>query len=184
MSSERDLKEKLRKIEALFAGAATPGEKAAAAAVDRIKARLQETGSREKSVEVRFSLHDPWSRRLFIALCRRYGLRPYRYPRMRQQSVVVNAPATFLDNVLWPEFLQIDEALDLEWRSEIGKLGRDKWHYLFRRFELARLTNRGLVFLNIGLVAFKHLGIAIDGNKSMVCYAIDMFTNEFNSRKL
>jgi hypothetical protein len=112
MSSERDLKEKLRKIEALFAGAATPGEKAAAAAaVDRIRARLRETGSREKSVEVRFSLHDPWSRRLFIALCRRYGLRPYRYPRMRQQSVVVNAPATFLDNVLWPEFLQIDEAL-------------------------------------------------------------------------
>lgn len=112
MSSETDLKEKLHKIEALFAGAATPGEKAAAAAaVDRIRARLRETGSREKSVEVRFSLHDPWSRRLFTALCRRYGLRPYRYPRMRQQSVVVNAPATFLDNVLWPEFQQIDEAL-------------------------------------------------------------------------
>ena len=65
----------------------------------------------QKPVEVRFSLPDPWSRRLFIALCRRYGLRPYRYPRMRQQSVVVNAPASFLDNVLWPEFLQIDEAL-------------------------------------------------------------------------
>lgn len=112
MSSETDLKEKLRKIEALFAGAATPGEKAAAAAaVDRIRARLREMGGRERPVEVRFSLHDPWSRRLFIALCRRYGLRPYRYPRMRQQSVVVNAPETFVDNVLWPEFQQIDEAL-------------------------------------------------------------------------
>jgi hypothetical protein len=41
---------------------------------------------------------------LFIALCRRYGLRSYRYPRMRQQSVMLWAPQSFLDKVLWPEF--------------------------------------------------------------------------------
>jgi hypothetical protein len=41
---ESTLKEKLRKIEALFAGAATPGERAAAgAAADRIRARLRES---------------------------------------------------------------------------------------------------------------------------------------------
>ena len=108
MNDEAALRDKLRKIEALFAGAATAGEKAAAgAAADRIRARLREEEKREKPVEIRFSLPDPWARQMFIALCRRYGLRPYRYPRMRRQSVIVRAPETFLNTVLWPEFQQI-----------------------------------------------------------------------------
>ncbi len=112
MAGESTLKEKLRKIEALFAGAATAGERAAAgAAADRIRARLRESEGRERAVEVRFSLPDQWSRRLFIALCRRYGLRPFRYPRMHRQSVVVKVPRSFLDQVLWPEFAEINAAL-------------------------------------------------------------------------
>jgi nitroreductase len=88
MDDEAALRDKLRKIEALFAGAATAGEKAAAgAAAERIRTRLREEEKREKPVEMRFSLPDPWARHLFIALCRRYGLRPYRYPHMRQQSL-------------------------------------------------------------------------------------------------
>lgn len=66
---------------------------------------------REQPVEIRFNLPDPWSRQMFIALCRRYGLRPYRYPRMRRQSLMVRAPETFLNAVLWPEFQQINAAL-------------------------------------------------------------------------
>ena len=112
MNDEAALRDKLRKIEALFSGAGTAGEKAAAgAAADRIRARLRREEKREKSVEVRFSLPDPWSRQMFIALCRRYGLRPYRYARMRRQSVMVRAPETFLNTVLWPEFQEINAAL-------------------------------------------------------------------------
>ena len=112
MASESVLLEKLEKIEALFAGAKTPGEKAAAgSAADRIRARLKHTERREKAVEIRFSLPDPWSRRLFCALCRRYGLRPYRYHRMKRQSIVVRAPSSFVDEVLLPEFEQLNEAL-------------------------------------------------------------------------
>ena len=45
MTSEEQLRARLRKIEALFAGAATPGERLAAeAALARIKARLAEAG--------------------------------------------------------------------------------------------------------------------------------------------
>ena len=117
--NEATLRDKLRKIEALFAGAATTGEKAAAgAAAERIRARLREEEKREKPVEVRFSLPDPWSRQMFIALCRRYGLRPYRYPRMRRQSVMVRAPETFLNSVLWPEFQEINAALT-EYLAEV-----------------------------------------------------------------
>jgi hypothetical protein len=119
MNDEAALRDKLRKIEALFSGAGTAGEKAAAgAAADRIRARLRAEEKREKPVEMRFSLPDPWSRHLFIALCRRYGLRPYRYPRMRRQSVMVRAPETFLNGVLWPEFQEINAALS-EYLSQV-----------------------------------------------------------------
>ena len=106
------LRDKLRKIEALFAGAATPGERSAAgAAAERIRARLAESARHESAVELRFSVADPWSRQLLIALCRRYGISPYRYPRMRRQTIVVKAPRSFLETVLWPEFQQINAAL-------------------------------------------------------------------------
>ena len=73
------LREKLRKIEALFAGAATPGERdAAEAAMLRVRSRLTELERSEQPVEMQFSIQDHWAQRLFVALCRRYGLRPYR----------------------------------------------------------------------------------------------------------
>jgi hypothetical protein len=112
MSSEAELKEKLRKIETLFARATVPGERlAAGAAAERIRGQLKEIEERERAVEGLFTLSDPWSRRLFVALCRRYGLRVYRYPRMKRQSLVVKAPKSFVDRVLWPEFRQINTAL-------------------------------------------------------------------------
>ena len=112
MSDEFILRAKLRKIEALFAGAGTAGEKAAAgAAAERIRSRLREIGRTEKPIELRFSIPDPWSRQLFMALCRRYGLTPFRYRRMQRQSVLVQAPESFLRGVLWPEFTELNKAL-------------------------------------------------------------------------
>ena len=71
-SAEARLREKLRKIEALFAGAGTAGEKAAAgAAADRIRALLGKAAGSEAPQEIKFSVPDIWSRQLFIALCRR-----------------------------------------------------------------------------------------------------------------
>jgi hypothetical protein len=76
MMSEDRLREKLRKIEALFAGAATPGERAAAgAAAERIRLQFETASKTERQEEFKFSIPDPWSRQLFTALCRRYGLR-------------------------------------------------------------------------------------------------------------
>lgn len=109
---EAQLREKLRKIEALFAGAGTAGERMAAeAALERLRARLAETQKRDKPIEMQFSLGDQWSRRLFIALCRRYGLRPYRLPRQRLTTVMLRVPKGFVDQVLWPEFQELNAAL-------------------------------------------------------------------------
>jgi len=119
MTPEQSLREKLRKIESLFAGAATEGEKAAAgAAADRIRDRLGQVAGKEKSIEVKFSISDTWSRQLFVALCRRYGLRPFRYRRMHRQTIIIKAPKSFVEQVLWPEFEELDAAL-IAYLSEI-----------------------------------------------------------------
>jgi tRNA nucleotidyltransferase (CCA-adding enzyme) len=112
MSTESQLREKLRKIEALFAGAGTSGERLAAeAALERVRARLAELGRQDPSIEMQFSMPDQWSRHLFLALCRRYGMKPYRYYRQRRNTIMVRAPKRFLDQVLWPEFSELDQAL-------------------------------------------------------------------------
>ena len=80
MTTEQELREKLRKISALFEGATTRGERsAAAAAIERVKKTLSTMLESERPLEMQFSLPDRWQRRLFAALCRRYGLEPYRY---------------------------------------------------------------------------------------------------------
>lgn len=109
--TERQLRDKLRKIAALFEGAATPGERsAAAAAMARLKSVL--AAAPERPVEMQFGFPDAWRRRLFSALCRRYGLEPYRYTRQRYTTVMVKVPRSFVDRTLWPEYVQLNEALD------------------------------------------------------------------------
>ena len=109
---EQDLLDKLRKIERLYAGAATQGEKDAAAdAIARIKRRIGEASKVERPIEYKFTLSDGWSKKLFIALLRRYELRPYRYTRQRRNTVMVRVPRSFVDETLWPEFLELSKVL-------------------------------------------------------------------------
>ena len=109
---EAALVEKLRKIEALFAGATTDGERVAAKeAKARILQRLQETEKLDPPVEYRFKLADPWSRRVFVALLRRYGLHPYRYPRQRRTTVMAKVTRRFVEETLWPEYEQLSKTL-------------------------------------------------------------------------
>jgi len=109
---EDTLLEKLRRIEALHAGATTAGERTAAAeARERILTRLAQQRESDPPVEYRFSLANGWSRRLFLALARRYGLRPYRYPRQRANTIMVRVPRSFVDATLWPEYQALNGAL-------------------------------------------------------------------------
>jgi len=82
----------LRKIEALFARAGTDGERqAAGAALERIRERLARAQRADRVIEIKFTFPDGWARRLFLALCRRYGLHPYRYKRQRRTTVMLRA---------------------------------------------------------------------------------------------
>jgi hypothetical protein len=112
---EGTLVERLRRLEALHAGTKFDGEREAARrAAEKIRGRLAELRGHEKDEVYRYSLPDPWERKLFLALCRRYGLKPYREPGRRYSTVLVRAPETFQSKTLWPEFQALREELNAQ----------------------------------------------------------------------
>lgn len=105
-----ELIEKIRKVEALFSGTNSPGEKQAAGkALERLQAQLG--APPEKTVDWKFSLPDPWKRQLFVALCRRNGLTPFRQYRQRSTTVMVRCNQAMVDQILWPQFLELSKLL-------------------------------------------------------------------------
>lgn len=121
--------EQLPKIEALLAGAGTPRElDAADAALERVTARLAEQARRDPPIEMQFSMPDSWSRQLFVALCRRYGLQPYRFRRQKRTTVVLRVPRGFSDTLLWPEFLELDRALRARLQGVTMRIIHDAIH--------------------------------------------------------
>lgn len=112
MIDEQQLIEKLQRIERLHSGATTVGERIAAAnALERIRQRLEEARQSDPPVEYQFTMSDMWSRKLFVALLRRYGIRPYRYHRQRHTTVMARVPEQFVEETLWPEFEDLNKTL-------------------------------------------------------------------------
>lgn len=129
MMIEGTLLEKLRKIEALHAGTTVAGEREAARrAAERIRARLAELRAREQDEVLVYSLTDPWKRKLFVALCRRYGLVPYREPGRRYSTVLVRAPQTFQQRILWPEFTALADELHAHLNELTERVIREAIH--------------------------------------------------------
>jgi hypothetical protein len=89
---------------------------------------LAAAASTELEIEMRFTIPNPRSRRLFIALCRRYGLKPFRYARIKRQTVIVKAPRTFLKRTLWLQFVEIDTALTSYLDDITDKVIREEVH--------------------------------------------------------
>lgn len=111
-NNEKNIIEKLKRIQALFESSTFEGEKnAAEEAMCKIKEKLESEKLQDPPIEYRFSLPDTWSRKLFVALLRRYGIKPYRYPRQRSTTVMAKISKSFLDKTLWPEYEKLDNAL-------------------------------------------------------------------------
>ncbi len=112
MDNEQQIIEKLRRIEALFEGTDIQGEKSAAQlAMQRLRKKLDNVKKEDRPVEYKFCFTDMWSRKLFTALLRRYGLKPYRYARQKHTTVMVRVSETFVNEVLWKQYRQLDEVL-------------------------------------------------------------------------
>ena len=110
MGEFQDIRERLTKLEALFARGATEGERAAAgAALERMQARLEKEG--EAETEVQYSLPDVWSVRLFVAICRKHGVQPFRYRRQRRTTVMVRIRKSEFERTVAAEFRALHQEL-------------------------------------------------------------------------
>ncbi len=110
--NEAKLIEKLKTIEAIFAESPFEGERIAAdRAKQRIMERLKQWEQEDPPVEFKFSMGDMWARKVFIALLRRYGIKPYRYSGQRYTTVMAKLSKRFVNETLWPEFQEISEVL-------------------------------------------------------------------------
>ncbi|MDE0524137.1 MAG: hypothetical protein OXH79_19485 [Boseongicola sp.] len=113
MKEDGELRAKLAKLEALFRRAGSPGEKSAAgAAIERLRGRVTKAGEQpEPEVELQHSLPDIWCVDLFCAVCRKHGVRPYRYRRQRRTTVMVRVREREFYREAWPEYCQLHAEL-------------------------------------------------------------------------
>ncbi len=95
-----EIADKIRKIEALIAGAKSDGERQAA---EFAKQRLQEKIIAQP-IEYTVRLHSRWEKKLFIAICNKHGFRTYRYMRQKYTTAMVRVAKPFMELVLWPEY--------------------------------------------------------------------------------
>jgi hypothetical protein len=95
-----DTADKIRKIEALIAGAKSDGERQAA---EFAKRRLQDKIT-ALPIEYTVRLHSRWEKKLFIAICRKHGLSTYRYMRQKYTTAMVRVAKPFMESILWPEY--------------------------------------------------------------------------------
>lgn len=103
-----DLLEKIRKIEALIAGAKTQGERQAAElAKQRLEGKIA-----AQPVEFTIRLHNIWQKKLFVAICAKYQLKPYRYARQKYTTSMVRANPALLKEIVLPEFQKFDKIFE------------------------------------------------------------------------
>lgn len=125
MGQQDDIRAKLEKLEALFARGATEGERAAAgAALDRLNSRLG-SEPQEEAIELQYSLPDAWAVRIFVALCRKHGVKPYRYPRQRRTTVMVMVQRTVFDQTVMAEFNTLHAELVAYFKDTVDHLIAD-----------------------------------------------------------
>ena len=92
-TAEQQLIGKLQRIVGPFAGATTPGERLAAEnALKRIQQRVEDLRQIDPPIEYKFRFENMWSKRLFVALLRRYCIQPFRYYRRRYTTVMAEVP--------------------------------------------------------------------------------------------
>lgn len=105
--------DKIKKIEALIQGAQTKGEKnTAISAKERILSKYPAVDTENEKLEFSLRTPDSWHKRLLIAICRKHGLKPYRYKRQNYTTVMVQVNERFLNEMVWKEYLEYSDHLE------------------------------------------------------------------------
>lgn len=110
--------DKIAKIEALMASTKSEGERRAA---EFAKQRLQEKID-ARQIEYTARSRSRWEKQLFHALCKKYGLQPYRYARQKYTTTMVRSTQPFMKSILWPEYLRYLEIFEPLVEEVLGDL--------------------------------------------------------------
>lgn len=109
----KNLLDKIKKIESLISGAQTEGEKhAAISAKERILEKFPELEKNHNLKEYTLYTPNSWHKKLLVALCRKYEIKPYRYYRQKHTTVMVKINEDFLNKVLWKEYTEYSKLLE------------------------------------------------------------------------
>lgn len=107
---------KAEKIEALIEQASFKEEREETLlAKTRILSSLDEKDiilKDEKFTICTVTIDNPWKKLLFVTLCRKYGLSPYRYKRQRSTTTNVEVSKEVMKKKLWPEYQKFVKILD------------------------------------------------------------------------
>ncbi len=121
--TEEELFKKLLKIEALYSGATTDGEKLSALnAKKRILKRIEESKPIDPPIEYKFTLQSIWNVKIFVALLDRYNIKAYRRPRQRRTTVMAKVSVSFVETVLWPEYVEIQNEVDNYFSAKVDNI--------------------------------------------------------------
>jgi hypothetical protein len=118
--------EKLAKIQAVIERATLDGERQAAAlAMERLLKRQSQL-----PIEFRVTLPSIWQKKLFVALCHKYGLKTYRYHRQKHTTTMTRLAPALMNELLWPEYKKysamLQELIEEVLASVIGKIGKEE----------------------------------------------------------
>lgn len=80
--------------------------------IEACRAELAAWRQREPDSEFRLVLPTPASQVAFLAMCRGYGLVPYRAARQRKTTVSVRVPSGFMHAILKPRLQAMLDAID------------------------------------------------------------------------
>jgi hypothetical protein len=112
MLSEIGLIDKLQKIQALYLGAMTPGERAAAAqAMTNIQNKLENYKQQDRVTEWKFGVNNYFEKRLLKAILNKYGIDSYRYHGQRHTTLNAKASDSMINKVIWPQYQEMSKVL-------------------------------------------------------------------------
>jgi len=127
----QNILERIKKVEALISWAKSDWEKnAAMAAKERIFKKYPELDIKNNIVEYTIKTQDSWHKKLFVAICRKYNIKPYRYYRQKYTTVMIKINEVFLHEILWKEYLEYSEILEelISWITDevINKIHKEE----------------------------------------------------------
>lgn len=103
-----DLADKIRKIEALLARAASEGEQQAALlAKQRLLQKIPQC-----PIEYTVTNDSYCKKKLFMAVCGKHNVGTYRYKRQKYTTTMVRVTKDFMNSILWPEFNRYAKIFD------------------------------------------------------------------------